>query len=492
MKTTAKIFTLILALVMVLGVFSSCENKKGLTASDYLEKMLESGADTTVGYQNCLEEIIIDPSVFLGGDLGLDKVSLKLFTNNSGEAVFSANAGVNGEKTDINLYYSGNSVVISTSMLENAYGMSLDQLEGLMSAMGGGAMGDEYEGTALNGASLLIDTVMSDYAEQIGKLLAKYIEIIANAADSAAEQKVELGTNTITVSVKFNSDSAKKLIKDVYNTIKKDKDVKKLVENVAKTVFPDEYQTIIASFNAILESDDMLDQLFAVMNQHDFEIGFTVTSDKNYQIKGFGVSGEYNGSKVSFGIDATNENDIVIKTSADVDGNEVNARVNIRTTTSDSDKNVSASLTVEMGGSEMTAGIFNIDLKGDGELKASISSDMMYLFGGTVLDEEDIGENLVEITGTFKQEGKTSVLTIADVTNIVGETVTLNVTVKTTYDVELPAFPTSYKLISELDEEDLSEISDNVMTDPVVSFVLVMIENMNSEDYDEFDEFDEF
>ena len=479
MKKTVKILSVFLALVMVLCAFTSCTEKKKTSASDYLEKMLENSANAG-NYKTCYEEITVDPSVFLGEGSGLGDIKVGLLTNNSGETVFSANVGANGENTDVNVFYSGNSIVVSSSMLESAYGMSLTELSSLMSMFG--VTGAEPELDAeLSDAASLVTGLMNTHGEKIGKILSKYIEVIVNAIDGAAEQKVDITSSTITVNIKFNSDSAKKVIKDVYNTLKKDKDLRKLVEDLAKTVSPDEYQAIVASFDAIFENDDMLEQLFAVMNEHDFEIGFSVTSDKQYRIKAFGVSGEYNGSGVSLKIDATNENNIILSVMASVEGQIVSAQVNIKTVANGNDKNVSADLTVNMAGEQMTANIFNINLKESGEFTIAISSDMMYVFGGTILGDEELGENLVEITGTFKEEGKSTELTIANVTNSVGETVTLNITVKTTYDVEFPKFPADYKLVTELGEEDLNEIMESVMGDPVVSFIMEMVEGMNGE-----------
>ena len=87
MKSALRFISLILAVVMIAASFASCGGKKKLTASDYLNKMLESSAGKATSYKTCLEEIIIDPSVFLGDDSGFDDVSIKLLTNNSNEVI---------------------------------------------------------------------------------------------------------------------------------------------------------------------------------------------------------------------------------------------------------------------------------------------------------------------------------------------------------------------------------------------------------------------
>ena len=469
MKRTVKILSVFLALAMVLCAFASCTEKKKTSASDYLEKMLENSASAG-NYKTCYEEITVDPSVFLGEGSGLGDIKVGLLTNNSGEMVFSANVGANGENTDVNVFYSGNSLVVSSSMLESAYGMSFTELSSLLSMFGGTGIEPEFD-AELSGAASLVTGLMNTHGEKIGKILSKYIEVIVNAIDGAAEQKVELTSSTITVDIKFNSDSAKKVIKDVYNTLKKDKDLRKLVEDLAKTASPDEYQAIVASYDAIFENDDMLEQLFAVMNEHDFEIGFSVTSDKQYQIKAFGISGEYNGSGVSLKIDATNENDIVISVMASVEGQIVSARVNIKTEKADGATKTSAILTMDMGYGAMSAEIFYIELKDNGEFTVALSSDLMGLFGGEMMDEGTVSGNLAEIKGTYKEEGKSS-----------GEVINIGVTVKTVYDVEFPKFPADYKLITELGEEDLNEIMESVMGDPVVSFIMEMVGSMGGAD----------
>lgn len=132
-----KLLALLLALLMTLS-FVGCNN------SGNNEEGGEGGGNTAVG--NPLENLnfekfamglmVEDPSelmaIFLGGkqDLGIKDVQLQLATGSNG-GVLSLGADLMGEKHNANLFI-GQALVLSTTLLNNAYGAKTEDLVGMV------------------------------------------------------------------------------------------------------------------------------------------------------------------------------------------------------------------------------------------------------------------------------------------------------------------------------------------------------------------------
>ena len=471
MKTTAKILSLVLAVIMIAASFASCTETKKPTASDYLEKIFSVKNTSAPEYDVIREDISFNPSVFLGSESGFENVSLSVFTGKSG-TVLDLGAAVDGQNANVRLFYSGESVAIKSDILgDKALGMSFADLQVLLEQLGGTAAyaGDELEGDAAIGIGGLlsgsgaINDLLAKNGEKIEKFVTKYVQVIADSIDGAAEQSVKVSSD-ITVNVKFNGDSAKKSIKDVYNTLKRDRELRKFVEDIAKTVAPDEYQAILAGYDSIFESDDVLEQLFAMISEYDFEIGMTVVADKQYNLKALKLYADVEGYEVSFRFDGTDENNIKLALKMEMGEENFEVKMNIMTVTT-GDVTKTALIISGLGAESFE--VLSVETDAEGNYTLRIDGDILGMF---VLNSvETIG--VIEINGKIvESEGLVSVDTVT-----MGDMeIELGLTMKTTVNCEMPAFPSDYDLITELTEADFVELQNNIMSDPVISYLIAM------------------
>ncbi len=477
MKTTVKFLSLVLAVVMIAASFASCSSKKKSTASDYLEKIFDVGNTETIEYDVIREDISFNPSVFLGPESGFENVSFSVYTGKSG-TVLDLGAVAGGQNTNVMLFYSGESVAIKSNVLgDKALGMSLSELQVLLEQLGGAApyADNAFEGGAsiglgglLSGSGAMGD-LLAENGEKIEKFVAKYVQVLADSIDNAAEQSVKVSSD-ITVNVKFNGDSAKKAIKDVYNTLKRDRELRKFVEDIAKTVAPDEYQAIIAGYDSIFESDDVLEQLFAMISEYDAEIGMTVVADKQYNLKALKLYADVEGYEVSFSFDGTDENNIKLALKMDMGEENFEVQMNIKTVTT-GDVTKTALIVSGLGAESFE--VLSVETDAEGNYTLRVDGDILGMF---VLNSvETIG--VIEIKGkVVEAEGMVSVDTV-----VVGDMeIKLGLTMKTTLNGEMPAFPSDYDLITDLTEADLVELQEKIMSDPVISYLAELFSSMEA------------
>lgn len=452
-----KLFAVILALVMCMGVLVSCNSEgidlDGVKADPY--KAVTDGSDkytkaVSGSYSDAvdaMEAITAGSATYnlkIGGESSDELLSsaattvdMTLVTDNAGKFSGKATVGMMGFSTDVSVWGDDNNVAISAPALfgEEKYGIKLDTLEedfkdsALFKSFSGGMTYDEFV------AGLESDMGVS-FDEILGSITGE------NAAVSVEEytQKVEevikgLGSE-VTEGVYADVD-----VITVKYTVTKE-DVDKLL-----AIFDDMYNGLYNSiYGAVADAPEMTD-LGTVYDEikEAFKDGATLTfhlREDNGVLIGENISAGADMSiDMNFGAKSGEVLDIAITVNAKVDGEAVKIVTNIDEETEGDKSGFVLAVEADMGGESANAKIRALRNKADGK----------YEIKGYADDEE-----VLSATGVLTYSATDFKLTVDSIT-VDGEDtgVTMEISAKTGGTVE--AVP-QYKSVFELTEEDLGAL----------------------------------
>lgn len=445
----SRLIAIILVSAMLMTALFSCtdkgdkgngEGKNPLTAEECLNKIMEKTFPeieaTTVSTEvKIVSTGAVDP---------FNRIVFKSIVSPTAESVVSLEVvDPSGSKADM-IVYSGNSgAVVSSRLFEGNYLVSVEFLKELLDGLGqmGEAAGDVFTG-GIGGAA---------QDPELVKTVEKYMKVLESSVSSAAEKKLVIKGESLGVTVEFNGDSVKKVIKDVYNEAKKDETLKELILEAAASADPEGYNKFVSEYERFFASEDGLNELFNDINEcGDLNLEFTVTADKSFTLSSFDASLEVDCDFFSFAY-ATNTADNETATTVTVeysDGETLeNGKYVLTESTVTEDDGVEYTLELDMDGQTVPVVSYTCDAEG------------VYLL-------DLLGQASVE--GTYVAEDNKTVITVQKVT-VSGETMIMNITVTTEENVTLPAFPTDYKTLAELAKEELDALVDGIKNDKVVS-----------------------
>ncbi len=481
MKTRlTSVISLLMATVFVLGaLFTSCApEKKESQVAKYLNKILEA---TFAGLEDTEPQVTTSKLTFNNtADLAIPhfvNAEMTLVTGTSGEAVSSAEITLDSGKFDFSVYNAGLTCVVGSNVLgPTKYGFELTDIGTLVNLFGSFFMptvpeaspvaennAASQEGSAVSGllGSLAGINSLLDGTnpEKVYSLLEKYAKIVADAAEGACKSNIETG-DSVKVTVEFNTDSAKKLIKDVLASLKKDKDLKSIVESVlvASGITKEEAK---AQIDAIF-SDEMARTLYDMLDMAPFTFKAEVKADKDYILNGISIEYKAEGSttKVFFNAEEEGKTEIGFSTSLTVDGafhRQENKIVFENKTVDGADIFEISNITI-VDNSAHAVPIFKTEVK-DGKYSVTIR-----------VEDEVEGPYNMTIAGDIATEGNKTTLTLTSATAF-GNTLSLDVTVETEIGGTLPTFPTDFKNILDVTGDEFNEILENLENSPLGQFM---------------------
>ncbi len=480
MKT--RIISLLIALFLVLGAaMTSCAPKKKETqVAKYLNKILEA---TFSGLEDTELQVTTSKLSFKNTEdiriPYIDGINATIITGKNGEMVSSAELLFGEDKVDLSIYNAGLTYIVGSGLLgNNKYGFELTDMGALMgifsslfipaqpapdatpvneafgatdsAASLGGLLG------SLEGINSLLD---GNNPEKVYGLIEKYANIFADAASGACKGKVETG-DTVKVTVEFNTDSAKKFIKDVFASLKKDKDLKSIIEGVLVTSgMPKEEAA--GMVDAYL-SDEMARTIYDMLDASPFTFKAVVSADKDYILNGISVELKLDAVSYKVFFDSSEEGkaELGFTTSMSYEG----------TFSKQENKIVFENKTLD--GAEIfeinTITVVDNNAYAERILRTEVKDGKYTL---TVRIPDDVeGPYDMTIAGTVAAEGSKTALTVTSATAF-GNTLAVDLTVETEIGGTLPAFPTDFKNILDVTGDELDEILDMLEESPLGQFM---------------------
>ncbi|MBQ8254857.1 MAG: hypothetical protein IJY94_05070, partial [Clostridia bacterium] len=295
--------------------------------------------------------------------------------------------------------------------------------------------------------------------EKLYSLLEKYAKIIVDAAENSCESDVETA-DEITVTVEFNTDSAKKLIKDVFSALKDDKDVKSIIHGLLVSggmSEADAKEQVSEMF-----SNASVKQVYDALDAAPFTLKTEVRANKDYVLNGVTLTIKSQGTTMKVFFNADEEGKVEIGVSSSVVFEGISYK--------QENKLVFESKTVD--GAE----IFRINLV----TKENDAAQANLLFGTEVKDgkytvttlipSENEGSSYVTLKGETKTEGNKTTTTLTSV-DAFDKTVSVDLKVETEVGGTLPTFPTEFKSIIEVTGDEFNAIMNNLKNSPLGQFI---------------------
>ena len=490
MKTRlCRIACLILSAVFVIGaLLTSCttEKKKNVTV-DYLQKIIEKTFNEEApAPENTRTEVVFKPTASLPVP-GLDSVKLISYTGTSSESVLLGEAIYEGKKTDISVYSGGTSFVIGSSLFGNTkYGLEADDLEDLISLIY-----SEYEGVTdyddtdygygaslqdptdiISGISDILATIEAEYGKTIASLSEKYLGIFTDAASTATENHVDVEGN-ITVTISFNTDCAKKMIKDIFNEAKKDKELKGLATDILVLTGMDE-SAAKAQVDAFFSNDDFLSSICEGLESTPFSVEVVVKADLEYNMTAFSFAlNASDGLKMKTFFDMSNSGKTEFGYSVEMFDYDFGQSIKngvkyiISSHSDNGIEKIDISAVLTSYGYEQEMDMYSMTYNtANGEYTVSSELIGMQITGieGTPL----------EISGVILTNDKKTTTTVTEI-KISDAVYEADVTLIKETGVTLPKFPTDFKGILDITEDDLNEIKNAVEANPLISEISKLI-----------------
>lgn len=472
----ASVISLLMAAVLSLGsLFTSCApEEKESQATKYLGKILEA---TFSGIEYVEPQVTTSKITFnKTPDLEIPHLNgavLTLITGTNGESAMLADVTLDKGKVDLSVYNAGTTCIIGSSAIgKTMYGLELSDLGTLVGAFlpMQPSQFPEYGDSAVPGVGAAasgligmlsgIDSLLEDAdTEKLYSLLEKYAKIIVDAAENSCESDVETA-DEITVTVEFNTDSAKKLIKDVFSALKDDKDVKSIVHGLLVSggmSEADAKEQVSEMF-----SNASVKQVYDALDAAPFTLKTEVRANKDYVLNGVTLTIKSQGTtmKVFFNADEEGKFEIGVSSSVVFEGISYKQE----------NKLVFESKTVD--GAE----IFRINLV----TKENDAAQANLLFGTEVKDgkytvtalipSENEGSSYVTLKGETKTEGNKTTTTLTSV-DAFDKTVSVDLKVETEVGGTLPTFPTEFKSIVEVTGDEFNAIMNNLKNSPLGQFI---------------------
>lgn len=443
-----RILAVLLVTVMTVSTLFACggEGGKGngvgkntLTADECLNKIFENSLPKTEPTTVATTVNIISA----GANDPYNRITYNSIVTPSSESYVKLEVkDPRGDMADISVYSGSNGAIVASRLFEGNYLVSVDFLKGFLADMGeaGQKLGELLTGNLGVGAQ----------DPELVKLVNKYMTVLEKAMASASEKKLVIENNSLGVTVTFNGDSVKKIVKDLYGEAKKDETLKELyLESVQKSD-PENYNKLLSEYEAFFGSEDGLNELFGKINEYkNLKLVFTVTADKSFKLSSLRADLTADGSAASFEY-KTDKKDAQTTSTVTVTANgfglETELDYSLIETVKDGADGKEYTLSLEYG--IMVLPLLSMTVDSEGNYVCTVNGD-------------------TAVEGTLaEEEGKTD-LTVRKVT-VKDETTILNVTVTVQTNATLPKFPTNYKTLEELAQEELNALIQSVKEDRIV------------------------
>ncbi len=515
MKTRfCTVICVMLSVIMTVGVFfSSCEKKpadKTMTAAEYLEKISEKNFSAEYESVNTRTDITVKPTADI--PLPFDSLSLTEYVGTSGESAVFVNTILEGNPLDISLYVGGENAVIGSSLMgDTTIGLRYDDIGSFLEGLLGSYLGDaapydydEYYGDweedyyfddpfASAGMSeedlfailsLLSSAEMTEAASKLAAYAEDYVSFLSDSIDKASNSDVKDANGKITVTTEFNTDSAKKIVKDLYNKLKNDSKLKSFIAETVAPIAGIEESEILAQIESLFEGDELYDELLAAFDENKFSLKTEVKAKSDYTLLGIETSLTFEGlGKVSFKFDLEDENDVKIAyliESYDEMSNSYYAdmRLGMSFKTAVSGDvtvySVSYDMMVSEDDTDMSATLFTYAYnEKSGEFTLSVMPEDEY--------------ESVSFVGTLLTEDNKATCAVNKI-EAAGAPIAVDVTCVIETNAELPKFPTDFKNVFELTEEDLAALTASIEADPLFPVLVSLFEQLGGFEDDPFED----
>ena len=475
----ASVISLLMATALLVGVlFTSCSEKKQAPEFEaYLDKIIET---TFAGVNNKEPQVTTSKLTFKDTfEIPyLNSFEATVITGKSGETASLLNAKLETGDISASSYVAGTSCIITSNIFGDdvKYGLDISDAEKVLDLFGSFIAPDGFEddetfeddemieddemdaSSMLGMISGLTSLLDGNNTDEMAKLVEKYAKVVANAAKSTVNGKVDTG-DKITVTLEFNTDSAKKLIKDVFAEAKKDAELKNLLSSMLVTSGVPQNEAAV-QINSML-SNESLNSIYDALDSTPFTIVTVITANNNYVLNGYSFTIESEGQSLKLFYTDNENGKLEIGYSMSMTEGTVTVKqeqsVVFATKTENGAEIYTADLVTVSEGSAYSVPLMRYEIK-DGGYKLTVYSDV---------EGEQIGTTLAGMT---KTEGAKTVTTITSATAY-GETIPVDVTLETEIGTTLPTFPTEYKNITELTEDDFDELAENVMNSPIGALI---------------------
>lgn len=504
-----RILSLLLVAAMTLSLlltFTACENKE--TPADRFEEIISNtfGDDTTVDYLNgkdsaCVE-IVYKPTDDTASLLeGVGNVTIRSYADKNNAFAWLMDAEIMEKTLDLALYGDDEALIVTSDLLgETAYGVTPTSLLYLLMNFVAVAPNDEptleqlpiteadanptaftsieEDESAMPAWISLFTSVLAD--PDFKALADHYRAIIRDAINTDIEASVKTDDNGSSFSFSFNNDSAKKILKEIFNEAKDDKALRDYVSELIAAISPDEVEDAMAEYDEFFADSNSLDDVFDAIDEIPFRLTVKAGADND---------------------DVLNYGEIILETEAEGDGlrltlygdaktkgkSEIGIRVETREAestmyvtdleaaltlevTEDSETRYAASLqaTFKTPEADTTLKLLTLDYN-----KASGDYTMSFPILGRLLFGTDVD---IAMKGNGKETEAGSVMTVTqitcpDMTTGTSTDYQTDITITVTYGVEMPKAPEAYKDVTTLTEEDLAALQETFMAHPLVRLV---------------------
>lgn len=472
-KRFSSIISLLVAATMLLTALVSCgdnNEKKTPSASEYIEKIF----DKTFGSvsheaKNTKTHVVwnsgpdVADSTFMIADINL-------YSGVSGESV----AMIDG-LIKLDLYSFGNSVIAVSPVLgETPISATLDDIETLTNLYMPEV--NETPESAV-GVLDLIKTFVESNTESISKLLKKYGQMISDSAEKATEKKVTANNEKIEIEITFCCDSAKKVIKDIYDKAKKDTELKKLVEGIIKASGASEsdLSDMMEEYNDFFASDEKLNELFDQMNKTDFDFTVALSSDALFNLKTLEVKLDADNDLLDIAVNVSDPNYVTVSVNVKEGENTLSTTLTLKTEKLDGLTKISNAVKIQTPEGAQETEIYSLTLTDEGE----------YVFETVLLGAPS------SITGSVSENNGVKTVTVSGIT-VNGTTEQVYITATTEYGVKIPETPASFKRLTSLTTSEINVIINNVKEHPVIGQLIGALKGQAMPDEPELDYCDEF
>ncbi len=477
----SSVISLLMATVLVLGaLFTSCTpKKKESQAAKYLDKIIEA---TFSGLEDTAPQVTTSKLTFNNtADLGIPHfvgAQMTLISGKNGESFADSEITLDSGKVDLSVYSVGTTVIVGSSAIgASKYGFELSDAGMIMNLFGSMflptapevAPADDFNGIApessatglfgaLNGINSLLD---GENPEKVYALLEKYVAVISDAAESACKSEVKTG-DEITVTVEFNTASAKKLFKDVFSSLQKDKELKSLLESALVSGGMGKPEAK-AQVNALL-SDDTLRTLFDMLDASPFTFDAIFSASKDYILNGLSLEYKAPGAITKFFFDAKQASKVELGHSVffTVDGvhHSQEQKLVFENKLVDDANVFELSRVTTLDESSITDSLVKVVLQ-----------DNEYSVTYRVADETlDVGYYNVTLAGGITKAPNKSTVTLTSATAL-GTTIAFDAKVETEIGGTVPKIPTDFKNILDVTGDEFKVIMNNLENSPLGQFM---------------------
>lgn len=475
-----RILTVTALLLIVALALTACggKDKDKETVYDILEDAIEKTVDagkseSTSVWEEALNGGSIEALLNYEEDIiPIKTISGKYYYGKDSTASILSFALFSGEKLDLSTFSDKDKAVFVCSALAGAYGFTAEGLTDFISEL--------LSGTQVSG-----NNTVTVSAEDLTNALEKHEKEFKDILEYRFPIMMQEAESSLNFSFMISNTNVKQFLNDVLTVLEKDTTFKQALV---------EYATAMGEPMTSAELDAMLKESHGGLDELDeepFEAAVSITASKDRIINSASVT-VYEGNDV-----ATKKQIARVLISLPASGGfNIEATVDGQTVTVGYTVTEFGTVTKEVlsigtMGITLTPVSFTYDsANGDYELKLEIPGTFSATASGkytATKKEATLTVSSIKATITPSYDDMAPEDILGSVAN--GMTIDLPMTLTVTAKAKdtVPKAPTSYKDIAKLSEEELSELEEKIMNDPVILTYIEMIESLfadsNLEDF---------